>query len=179
MISNGYKNATSGKTYSFKSNNPIGSSSKKTFMKAAKHVKSKPSITSASSHIQIDSNIIRLRAELAALSSPQAKILIIEKFVSKNPEKKFFKISLTEKGRQCDLRVINMAILGIKKHLISKETRRDGSNSYTVGGVGHLPQRKVDQIDKNLFDVAEMDLMDENTQKEFLRVVENAMGIRS
>lgn len=178
ILSSGYK-STLGNTpgYSYKPKTIIGSSSKKTFLKTAKtfsHHKKESSIFTP-----IDPEIIRFRAELAALNSPQAKKITIEKFNSKNPGKKFYKIFLTKKGLETDLRIINMAILGIKKHLLCKDIKNDNGNSYIVGGLAYLPDRKMDQIDTGLFSVVEMDLMNGDTQREFLEVMERAMGFKA
>lgn len=163
MVANGYKSINSNSvTYKPKT---VISSSKKNYLKAAKHFKSEKRRAQGD---QLSPELTKLARELSQVQSDKTKEILLEKFFEQNPNKKFFRVGLTKSGLDTDVRILNMAMIPIKRNLYFCDIVNDGYSDYVVGGLGFFSEKKMEKLDSKVFDVEEIDFNDRGLRDEFV-----------
>ena len=131
--------------------------------------KLKTKLTANQSSLTLDKRLLDLYGYMTSEDGLRNKEKGIKDFQAVCFDRKLFWVTLTKKGKESDVRLIDPSLRSFLHHIVAGELSFDNSNghSYVLGGLFFVEYKKFASLDTRLFRVEEMDL---KVQNDFERV---------
>lgn len=120
-----------------------------------------------------DPELSELANNLVHMNNEAGKEELFDEFMEKSPEKNFYRISLNKSGEKCDIRLVNMSMIILKRSLILTNIVTDGNDEYLIGGIGFLDENLIRRVDRKMFDVKLLDFKTDNNLRELVESLSN------